>query len=47
MKKYDLKKIQIDQNEDFNLYLNKKVFTPNLTTFLLIKASKKLVKKKK
>jgi 23S rRNA U2552 (ribose-2'-O)-methylase RlmE/FtsJ len=46
MKKYDLKKIRIDQNEDFNLYLNKKVFTPNLTTFLLIKASKNLVKKK-
>lgn len=46
MKKYELKKIQIDQNENINLYLNKKVFTPNLTTLLLIKASKQLVKKK-
>ncbi len=46
MKNYELKKIQIDQNENLNLYLNKKVFAPNLTTFLLIKASKKLIKKK-
>tara|TARA_B100001057_G_scaffold501098_1_gene620516 strand:- start:17517 stop:18233 length:717 start_codon:yes stop_codon:yes gene_type:complete len=46
MKNYELKKIQIDKNENFNLYLNKKVFAPNLTTFLLIKASKKLIKKK-
>ena len=40
MKKYELKKIQLNENESINLYLNKKVFAPNLTTFLLIKASK-------
>ena len=46
MKKYELKKIQLNENESINLYLNKKVFAPNLTTFLLIKASKKIIKKK-
>ena len=46
MKKYELKKIQLNENENINLYLNKKVFAPNLTTFLLIKASKRIIKKK-
>ena len=46
MKKYELKKVQLNENESINLYLNKKVFAPNLTTFLLIKASKKIIKKK-
>ena len=43
MKKYELKKVQLNENESINLYLNKKVFAPNLTTFLLIKASKKII----
>jgi methylase of polypeptide subunit release factors len=43
----DFKKnrFQINKKDFLNIYLNKKVFEPNLTTSLLIEASKKIIKK--
>lgn len=42
-----LKKIKINNLEDIKIYTNNEIFAPNLTTNLLIEASKKVIKRKK
>jgi len=45
MKNYYKKKIKILNNETNTIYINEKVFIPNLTTFLLIEAVSNKIKK--
>jgi methylase of polypeptide subunit release factors len=42
-KKFFLKQIKINKEDTIKAYINNKIFTPNLTTNLLIEASKKLI----
>ena len=44
MTRYNKKIFKID-NENLSVFLNKNIFQPNLTTDMLVKASKKLIKK--
>ena len=46
MEKYVLRKIKHGVNKNIEVYLNKNIFSPNLTTLLLIKSLKKIIKKK-
>jgi len=45
MVNYEINKFKINEKEFLNIYLDKKIFKPNLTTSLLIEASKKIIKK--
>ena len=45
--KFFLKKIKINEKDSIELFVGEKVFAPNLTTYLLIKACKKIIDKKK
>jgi methylase of polypeptide subunit release factors len=46
-KNFFLKKIKINNLENIKIYTNNEIFSPNLTTNLLIEATKKVIKRKK